>query len=247
MAKGRGAAAALVVVLGLVVVWAPSPSLAHVQIGAYNKTCPQAEDIVYREMTAILGKSPEQAGPLLRLFSVDCFVGGCEASILLDSMPGNTAEKDSPLNKGVKGYEVVDLIKAKLEDACPGIVSCADTLALAARDAVRLSKGPYIALPTGRRDGNNSVASNVGPNTPIPGANITDLVALFAKFNLTTKDLVVLSGAHTIGKAHCSVRLRIKFSEHSQIKKAHEQETSVVCAAYYGFSFPVVFSSYYAW
>ncbi|KAL5196933.1 hypothetical protein ABZP36_000445 [Zizania latifolia] len=139
MAKGRGAAAALVVVLGLVVAWAPSPSSAHVQIGAYNKTCPQAEDIVYKEMTAILGKSPELAGPLLRLFSVDCF-----------------------------------------------------------------SKGPYIALPTGRRDGNNSVASDVGPNSPAPGANITDLVALFAKFNLTTKDLVVLSGAHTIGKAHCS-------------------------------------------
>ncbi|XP_006658197.1 peroxidase 1-like [Oryza brachyantha] len=194
----RGIAVAVVVV-GLV-----SSAAAHVFVGAYNKTCPQAEEMVYKEMTDILGKSPEVGGAILRLFSVDCFVGGCEGSILLNSTPGHTAEKDSPLNKGVRGYEVVDAIKAKLDAACPGIVSCSDTLALAARDAVRLRKGPYIPLPTGRRDGNTSNAADVGPNSPAPGATVSDLLTLFAKFNFTAKDLVVLSGAHTIGKAHCS-------------------------------------------
>jgi peroxidase len=189
----------VVVVLGMV-----STSSAHVFVGAYNTTCPNAEDIVYKEMTSILAKSPELAGPVLRLFSVDCFVGGCEGSILLDSTPGNKAEKDSPLNKGVKGYEVVDAIKAKLDAACPGIVSCADTLALAARDVVRLTKGPYIPLPTGRRDGNSSNAADVAANSPAPGATVNDLLTIFAKFNFTAKDLAVLSGAHTIGKAHCS-------------------------------------------
>jgi peroxidase len=130
-------AAAAVVLLLAVSTTAPSAD-AHVVIGAYNKTCPQAEDVVLKEMTAIVAKSPDLAGAVLRLFSVDCFVGGCEGSILLDSTAGNTAEKDAALNQGVRGYEVVDAIKARLDAACPGVVSCADTLALAARDSVRL-------------------------------------------------------------------------------------------------------------
>ncbi|CAN6209089.1 unnamed protein product [Urochloa humidicola] len=201
---GAGAAAAAVV-LALLLTMMISAAEAHVQIGAYNQTCPQAEDVVLKEMTAMVGKSPDLAGAVLRLFSVDCFVGGCEASILLDSTANSSAEKDAPLNKGVRGYEAIDAIKAKLDAACPGVVSCADTLALAARDSIRLSKGPFIPLPTGRRDGNRSVAADVALNSPPPGATIADIIALFAtKFNLTAKDVAVLSGAHTIGKAHCS-------------------------------------------
>ncbi|GJN10563.1 hypothetical protein PR202_ga28668 [Eleusine coracana subsp. coracana] len=204
MATAAARAAVVVVTVVTMVVSVLPGAEGHLQMGAYNKTCPQAEEIVLKEMSAILGKTPDLAGPVLRLFSVDCFVGGCEGSILLDSTPNNTAEKDSPLNKGVRGYEVVDAIKAKLDEACPGVVSCADTLALAARDSIRLSKGPFIPLLTGREDGNRSVAADVAANTPAPGANITDLIAQFAKLNLTAKDLAVLSGAHTIGKARCS-------------------------------------------
>jgi peroxidase len=195
--KKMAAAARVVAVVAtmvLIVAVLPEAAEGHLHIGAYNKTCPQVEEIVLKEMTAILAKSPDLAGPVLRLFSVDCLVGGCEGSILLDSTPDNTAEKDSPLNKGVRGYEVVDAIRAKLDEACPGVVSCADTLALAARDSVRLSKGPFIPLPTGREDGNRSMAADVAANTPAPGATIADLLAQFAKFNLTAKDLAVLSG-----------------------------------------------------
>lgn len=60
------------------------------------------------------------------------------------------------------------------------------------------TKGPFIPLPTGRRDGNRSVAADVALNSPPPDANITDIIALFAKkFNLTAKDVaVVLSGIY---------------------------------------------------
>ncbi|KAF3337860.1 Peroxidase 1 [Carex littledalei] len=180
-----------------------SSTEAHVEYGAYNKTCPRAEQVVYEEMANILATSPDLAGALLRLHYVDCFVRGCEASILLNSTADNKAEKDAELNKDVRGYEVIDRIKAKLDEACPGIVSCADIIALAARDSIRLSNGPNIPIGTGRRDGNGSSASDVPLNLPSASANITLLLSLFAKYNLTAKDLVVLSGAHTIGKAHC--------------------------------------------
>lgn len=51
-----------------------SSTEAHVEYGAYNKTCPQAEQIVYGEMGNILATSPDLAGALLRLHYVDCFV-----------------------------------------------------------------------------------------------------------------------------------------------------------------------------
>lgn len=58
--------------------------------------------------------------------------------MLLDSTPGNQAEKDAPPNSSLRGFEVIDAVKTRLEQACYGVVSCADVLAFAARDALAL-------------------------------------------------------------------------------------------------------------
>ena len=64
---------------------------------------------------------------------------GCDASILLDDTPTFTGEKNAGANaNSVRGYEVIDAIKTQVEAACKGIVSCADIVALASRDAVNL-------------------------------------------------------------------------------------------------------------
>lgn len=62
---------------------------------------------------------------------------GCDASVLLDDTSSFTGEKSAGANvNSLRGFEVIDDIKTKVEAACPGVVSCADILAISARDSV---------------------------------------------------------------------------------------------------------------
>jgi peroxidase len=59
--------------------------------------------------------------------------------VLLDNSTNIVSEKGSnPNRNSIGGFEVVDEIKVALETACPGVVSCADILAIAARDSTIL-------------------------------------------------------------------------------------------------------------
>ncbi|GJW99584.1 peroxidase 60-like protein [Tanacetum coccineum] len=73
---------------------------------------------------------------------------GCDASLLLDR---SNSEKNAPLNLSVRRYHVIDVAKSAVERVCPGVVSCADIIVLATRDAVSFSGGGrYVVFETGR-------------------------------------------------------------------------------------------------
>lgn len=60
-------------------------------------------------------------------------------------------------------------------------------------------------IPTGRRDGMVSVASNVRPNIVDTSFSMDEMVKLFASKGLSLLDLVILSGAYSVSKAQIVV------------------------------------------
>ncbi|PKA49917.1 Peroxidase 47 [Apostasia shenzhenica] len=198
-------------------------------IGYYGFECPMAEAIVKSTVEQALRKDPTLAAGLLRMHFHDCFVQGCDGSVLIDSTKDNTAEKDSPANLSLRGYEVIDKAKQLLEGWCPGVVSCADILAMAARDAVFFAPndlcewreqsqesseqlqrteggsagGPVYEIPKGRKDGRRSRIEDT-INLPPPTLNVSGLIRMFAQHGFSAQEMVVLSGGHTLGVARCS-------------------------------------------
>ncbi|KAF5195774.1 Peroxidase [Thalictrum thalictroides] len=165
----------------------------------YSSTCPKAEAIVRSTVESHFNKDPTIAAGLLRLHFHDCFVQGCDGSVLIT---GSSAERNALPNLGLRGFEVIDDAKTQVEALCPGVVSCADILALAARDSVDLSNGPSWSAPTGRRDGRISSSSEAS-NLPSPADSIAVQRQKFAAKGLNDKDMVTLVGAHTIGQTDC--------------------------------------------
>ncbi|KAD1339113.1 hypothetical protein E3N88_42998 [Mikania micrantha] len=169
----------------------------------YDQTCPNAESTITSVVKKAMLNDPTVPAALLRMHFHDCFIRGCDGSVLLNSTGKNKAEKDGPPNISLHAFYVIDNAKKAVEALCPKTVSCADILALAARDAVTLSGGPTWDVPKGRKDGRVSKATETR-QLPAPTLNISQLQQSFAQRGLSMDDLVALSGGHTLGFAHCS-------------------------------------------
>lgn len=149
--------------------------------------------------------SPITAAAVLRLFFHDCEVGGCDGSILISSTAFNKAERDAEPNLVLPGdaFDVILRAKTALEIQCPGIVSCSDILATAARDLVSMVGGPQYNVPLGRKDGLESNASRVEANLPTPNMSLSKVISLYTSKGFTVQEMVALAGARTIGFSPC--------------------------------------------
>lgn len=168
----------------------------------HDKTSPSLQPIVRRGMAQAVQTEARMGASILRLFFHDCFANGCDGSILLDDTANFTGEKNAvPNAKSVRGYEIIDGIKAQVEASCYATVSCADILALSARDAVNLLGGPNWTLLLGRRD---ALTASPSVNLPSPVSSLPALLSSFSAKGLDARDLTALSEAHTVGFTQCS-------------------------------------------
>ncbi|CAO2207960.1 unnamed protein product [Urochloa humidicola] len=199
---------ALVVVQAVVLLAAvTSAQASELQVGYYSKTCKGVENIVKWHVIRALKANRRTGAALIRLLFHDCFVRGCDGSVLLDASYENPhPEKEAKVNIGLAAFDLLEEIKAAVEDRCPGIVSCSDILIYAARDAASILSNGHVHfdVPAGRLDGYVSKAEEAQAELPDSTDDVDKLIANFAKKNFTIEELVILSGAHSIGQGHCS-------------------------------------------
>uniref|UniRef100_A0ACD5WWE2 Uncharacterized protein n=1 Tax=Avena sativa TaxID=4498 RepID=A0ACD5WWE2_AVESA len=195
----------LLVLLGLLAI-AGTPTLADDELTAdfYKESCPDAEKIITGVIEKSLKEDPGTAAGLLRLLFHDCFANGCDASILIDPLSNQSAEKEAGPNISVRGYEIIDEAKKKLEEKCPNTVSCADIIALGTRESVRLSGGPDYEVKMGRRDSLVSNREEADNNLPGPDIPVPKLSSEFLARGFNAEEMVLLlAGGHSIGKVRC--------------------------------------------
>ncbi|XP_031123038.1 peroxidase 4-like [Ipomoea triloba] len=197
----------MVVVIVVVISILSGSTSAQLSTNFYSKSCPNLLATVKSVVKSAVNKEKRMGASLLRLHFHDCFVQGCDGSILLDDTSSFTGEKTAgPNNNSVRGYNVIDNIKSAVEKVCPGIVSCADIVTIAARDSVVLLGGPNWNVKLGRRDSKTASLSAANSGViPPPTSTLNNLITRFQNKGLSARDMVALSGAHTIGKARCTV------------------------------------------
>ncbi|KAJ8540098.1 hypothetical protein K7X08_026487 [Anisodus acutangulus] len=180
-------------------------SSAQLTTNFYSSSCPNVLSVIKTSVDSAISTESRMGASLLRLHFHDCFVNGCDASVLLDDTSSFTGEKTANPNSGsLRGFDVIDTIKTQVESSCAGVVSCADILAVAARDSVVKLGGPSWTVLLGRRDSTTASLSTANSDIPAPTLNLSGLISSFSNKGFNSREMVALSGSHTIGQARCT-------------------------------------------
>jgi len=201
----------------------------------YESSCPKLDSIVRKHLKKVFKKDIGQAAGLLRLHFHDCFVQGCDASVLLDGSASGPSEQEAPPNETLRpeAFEIIEDLRELVHKQCGRVVSCADITAIAAREAVFQSGGPEYNVPLGRRDGLNfATTETTNANLPPPTSNTGTLLTELAKKKLDATDVVALSGGHTIGIGHCtSFEDRLYPTQDATMDKTFAKDLKQICPA----------------
>ncbi|RZC87627.1 hypothetical protein C5167_036161 [Papaver somniferum] len=140
-----------------------SVSSSSLSVGFYDESCPRVEDIIYEELVKKMSPIPRNVTipGTLRLFFHDCYVQGCDGSVVILPTDDNNSERNASINLSLAGdaYDIVDKAKAALEKKCPGVW-----------------EGPHWEVEKGRRDGLISNATEAQLLMPKSDENITTLI-----------------------------------------------------------------------
>ncbi|KAI5588110.1 hypothetical protein BDE02_05G074400 [Populus trichocarpa] len=102
-------------------------------------------------------KAPESAAGALRIFSQDCFVEGCDASVIKQHCKIRKGCRNKPVFIWKCFLLAIFLAKKAVESHCPRVVTCADVLAIVTRDSY--NEPLRFEVQMGRRDGPDGLVS----------------------------------------------------------------------------------------
>ncbi|XP_038688668.1 peroxidase 21 [Tripterygium wilfordii] len=176
---------------------------SELQLNYYAQSCPKAEEIIKQEVISLYNKHGNTAVSWLRNLFHDCIVKSCDASLLLETVNGVVSEQASERSLGMRNFKYVSTIKKAVETACPMTVSCADIVALSARDGIVMLGGPRIEMKTGRKDSRESYAAAVQDLIPNHNASTSSVLSSFQSIGLDVEGSVAILGAHSVGRVHC--------------------------------------------
>ncbi|KAB5544034.1 hypothetical protein DKX38_012146 [Salix brachista] len=184
MAAAKAGAAAFMFVLFLVTV----ASQAQLSPTIYDTSCPTATSTIRKaiRIQKCINCEREENGSVSHpltlprllcparariylIMSQSLVLQGCDASILLDETSSIQSEKTALGNmNSARGYNVIENAKTEVEKICPRVVSSADIIVVAARDASAYVGGPSYAVKLGRRDSTTANRTLANKSTYVP-------------------------------------------------------------------------------
>eukprot|EP00246_Nothoceros_aenigmaticus_P012116 TRINITY_DN35_c0_g1_i1.p1 TRINITY_DN35_c0_g1~~TRINITY_DN35_c0_g1_i1.p1 ORF type:complete len:328 (+),score=36.19 TRINITY_DN35_c0_g1_i1:147-1130(+) len=177
--------------------------LAQLADNYYGTSCPQAYQIIKDETYRYYKIHGNVATSAYRNVFHDCAVNKCDGSILLDGTPGVPNERASFKNFGLRNFKWFYATKRTVEKACPGVVSCADLVALMGVYSVKILGDIDVYVKTGRKDRGITLKEDADKQLPGKDDDIDTFLNRLKELGLDTEHAVALLGGHSVGRVHC--------------------------------------------